>query len=107
MHERLFRLLIDKTLKQVHHDMVDRIMKAPVNLFFDVTPNGVIMKRFSEDMSVIEHIVRAAMHCIFITFEIMTMFYMVCNQNMYAIIIVPMLFGYAKSVWNYTSKAKR
>jgi len=51
--------------------------------------------------------VRAAMHCIFITFEIMTMFYMVCNQNMYAIIIVPMLFGYAKSVWNYTSKAKR
>jgi len=82
-------------------------MKAPVNLFFDVTPNGTIMKRFSEDMNVIEHIVRSSMHCTFITFEIMTMFYMVCNQNMYAIIIIPLLFGYAKSVWDYTLKAKR
>jgi len=78
MHERLLRLLIDKTHKQVHDDMVDRIMKAPVNLFFDITPNGTIMKRFGEDMEVIRHIVHASMHCVFMTFEIMTMFFMVC-----------------------------
>jgi len=78
MHERLVRLLIDKTHKKVHHDMVDRIMKAPVNLFFDITPNGTIMKRFGEDMEVIRHIVHASMHCVFMTFEIMTMFFMVC-----------------------------
>lgn len=77
--ERMYRILIDKTLKQVHHDVVDRIMKAPVNLFFDVTPNGSIMKRFSEDMNVIEHIVRSAMHCVCISIDIMTMFYLICN----------------------------
>lgn len=48
--ERFRKLLIDRTMKQVHNDVLGKIMKAPVNKFFDVTPNGSIMKRFSEDM---------------------------------------------------------
>ena len=34
--------------------MVDRILKAPVNLYFDVTPIGRILNKFSKDLSVIE-----------------------------------------------------
>ena len=41
--------------KQLHSDMVDRVMKAPVNLYFDTTPLGRVLNRFSKDLSVIEN----------------------------------------------------
>jgi len=47
------RQLINQTLMQVHNDVLKSILNAPVNLFFDVTPNGSIMSRFSEDMNVV------------------------------------------------------
>lgn len=44
-----------KGTKQLHSDMVDRVMKAPVNLYFDTTPMGRVLNRFSKDLSVIEN----------------------------------------------------
>lgn len=82
-------------------------MNAPVNLFFDVTPNGSIMKRFSDDMNVVEHIVHCFMHCVSISIDIIYMFVLICSQNPYALIIVPVLGSYAKYIWNFTLKAKR
>lgn len=32
-----------------------RILRAPVNLFFDITPIGKIMKIFNEDINVFQH----------------------------------------------------
>lgn len=74
--ERFLLILINKTLKNVHDDVVNRIMCAPVNLFFDVTPNGSIMKRFTDDMNVIEHIVRSIDHCCEISMGIASTFFM-------------------------------
>ena len=34
--------------------MVDRVMKAPVNIYFDTTPLGRVLNRFSKDLSVVE-----------------------------------------------------
>lgn len=34
--------------------MIERIFKAPVNLYFDTTPLGRVLNRFSKDLSVIE-----------------------------------------------------
>jgi len=99
--------MIDKTLKQVHHDVVRSIMNAPVNSFFDITPKGSIMSRFSEDMNVIEDIMSSAMFCCIILIDVITTFYLICHQNIWAIVVIPLLFGYAKSVWDYTFKAKR
>lgn len=36
--------------------MLEKVFKAPINLFFDVTPTGLILKRFSEDVGGVEHI---------------------------------------------------
>lgn len=99
--------LIKKTLEQVHNDVLKSILNAPVNLFFDVTPNGMIMSRFSEDMNVVEDIIHCFMCCCSITIDITYMFILICQQNMWAIMVVPLLFGYAKYVWNFTLKAKR
>ena len=34
--------------------MIDQVMKAPINLYFDTTPLGRILNRFSKDLSVVE-----------------------------------------------------
>ena len=35
-------------------DMITRVVNAPVNLYFDVTPSGIIMNKFSKDIVVTE-----------------------------------------------------
>lgn len=37
-----------------HSDMIKRIFEAPINLFFDVTPTGLIINRFSDDLEKVE-----------------------------------------------------
>jgi ATP-binding cassette subfamily C (CFTR/MRP) protein 1 len=34
--------------------MIARVLSAPINLFFDVTPIGRIINRFSKDMDVVD-----------------------------------------------------
>ena len=42
--------------------MLEKVFKAPINLFFDVTPAGLILKRFSEDVGGVEHIIHHYTH---------------------------------------------
>lgn len=34
----------------LHESMISKIIRAPINLFFDVTPIGKILNRFSKDL---------------------------------------------------------
>lgn len=36
----------------IHQDMLDYVMNAPINLYFDVTPIGRILNKFSKDLEV-------------------------------------------------------
>ena len=36
--------------RNLHNKLLNRIMKAPVNLYFDVTPLGKLIKHFTEDI---------------------------------------------------------
>ena len=38
--------------KNIHNEALTKVMLAPINNFFNVTPLGTILKRFREDMSV-------------------------------------------------------
>ena len=40
--------------KKIHNKYISIVLKAPINLFFDVTPVGKILNRFSKDLSVID-----------------------------------------------------
>jgi len=40
--------------KRLHEDMIDSVLNAPINLYFDTTPTGRIMNRFSKDLTTIE-----------------------------------------------------
>ena len=48
------QLLSWHATKKLHQDMIESIFKAPINLYFDVTPTGRIMNRFSKDFSGLE-----------------------------------------------------
>lgn len=41
-------------MRKLHEDMIDRVLNAPINLYFDTTPIGRILNRFSKDLSGIE-----------------------------------------------------
>lgn len=40
-------------LKQ-HNNMLRKVMAAPINLFFDVTPIGKLLNRFSRDIAMLD-----------------------------------------------------
>jgi len=40
--------------KKLHTDMFSRIIRAPINLFFDRVPIGRLLNRFSSDLNVVD-----------------------------------------------------
>ena len=38
----------------VQNSLIDRVMAAPVNLFYDVTPIGKLLNRFSNDIKTLQ-----------------------------------------------------
>ncbi len=38
----------------MHIDMIRKVLNAPINLYFDVTPIGRILNKFSKDLSGVE-----------------------------------------------------
>eukprot|EP00347_Sterkiella_histriomuscorum_P019725 403340529 len=40
--------------KNLHQDMIKSVLNAPINLYFDVTPIGRILNKFSKDLSTLE-----------------------------------------------------
>ena len=52
VHRHVFENRKRDVGRHVHKDTLKRILLAPVNTFFDVTPIGKIMQIFTEDLSV-------------------------------------------------------
>jgi hypothetical protein len=42
--------------------MITKVLGAPINLFFDVTPTGLIINRFSKDIDNVNHAVWGIKH---------------------------------------------
>lgn len=40
--------------KDIHEEMIDKVMHAPINLYFEVTPIGRILNKFSKDLNMID-----------------------------------------------------
>ena len=43
-----------KVGKRLHNILIAYVFRAPINLFFDVTPLGKVLNRFSKDLAVID-----------------------------------------------------
>ena len=72
-----------KGTKRLQDEMIARVIQAPVNNYFDITPLGRLLNRFSKDLSVIETT---------LVFEIGTgyvNFYNLCSVFAIAAFVVP------------------
>ena len=69
--------------KKIHEQMLARVLNAPINLYFDTTPIGRILNRFSKDLSTLD----MNMACIFGTFYLNI--YLLLSIVVMSIIIVP------------------
>lgn len=56
---RAYIMLIQsvKASRKLHREMIVRVIRAPVNLYFDVTQFGQIINRFSKDLMIMETII--------------------------------------------------
>ena len=72
--------------------MLKSFMFAPVNMFFDVTPSGVILNRFSKDFRVVEILLpenfEAQINSIM---NIIIQMYLIANNFIWILAIVPLV----------------
>ncbi len=43
-----------RSMKLLHNSMLHKVLCAPINLYYDVTPIGQILNRFSKDLAVLD-----------------------------------------------------
>jgi len=71
--------------------MIKRVLMAPINLYYDVTPTGVVLNRFSKDLDA--DVFRLFRHIMDKTYAIMSVLFVIANVNLYVLAVVPVV-GY-------------
>ena len=90
-----FRFSIYGTRK-IHNDLITRVVRAPINLFFDVTPIGRILNKFSKDLRELED--GMALHAgwiLNVTVEITSVIIVSFMVVKWVMLIVPIVFYFA------------
>jgi len=54
MRAMIIKLITITAAKDVHNAMIKRVTNAPINLYFDVTPTGTVLNRFSKDLQMLD-----------------------------------------------------
>lgn len=101
------KMIITTALKTVHSRVLDSIMKAPINKFFDVTPTGSILTRINDDLNHFEHIVHHFTGLMYQINHCITMIYSVYKVNPYFLILWPFSIGYCAYIYRFTIGSMR
>ena len=65
---------------------------APINLYYDVTPTGVVLNRFSKDLAIVDDQVYSVIRQTFDkTYDILSVLFIIASVNVYALVVVPVL----------------
>uniref|UniRef100_A0A672I1S6 ATP-binding cassette, sub-family C (CFTR/MRP), member 3 n=1 Tax=Salarias fasciatus TaxID=181472 RepID=A0A672I1S6_SALFA len=81
--------------RQLHFNLLDNKMRTPQS-FFDTTPIGRLMNRFSKDIYVIDEALPATVLMFLFTFfvSLSTMIVIISTTPIFAVVIVPLAFLY-------------
>ncbi|CAH7687177.1 hypothetical protein PPACK8108_LOCUS21917, partial [Phakopsora pachyrhizi] len=93
----LFGLCIVRSARKLHDGMFHRVLRAPMS-FFDTTPVGVILNRFSRDVSVIDTVLARVFSGVFRTAAqvISVIGVVVWGVPPILVILIPLLFVYKR-----------
>ena len=75
-----------KLATKLHEEMVARLLKAPINLYFDITPIGRVLSKFTKDLSAVDE------HLPGITQHMMCLFYALVGCLLTTVWIAPKAF---------------
>ena len=70
-------------IRKLHQDMVERVLNAPINLYFDTTPIGRVINRFTKDINLCETVI------LYILGTTLSSFYLLMSVMLMAVIVVP------------------
>jgi len=91
----------------IHRDAISRILKAPIS-FFDTTPLGRIINRFSKDQDTLDSQLFRTLQMFFNNFAatVVTLGLMVYATPIFGIVLLPLLILYyfVQEVYRYTSR---
>ncbi|XP_075701953.1 ATP-binding cassette sub-family C member 3 [Rhinoderma darwinii] len=81
--------------RKLHEMLLDNKMHTPQS-FYDTTPIGRIINRFSKDIYVIDEVIPPTILMFLATFftSISTMIVIVCSTPLFAVVIIPLAFIY-------------
>ena len=69
-------------------------MMAPINLYYDVTPTGVVLNRFSKDLGAVDNEIFRGIRLSFdMLYNILSVLFVIATVNVYALAVVPVM-GY-------------
>ncbi len=85
-----------RSSKQVHKEMITKVIRAPVNLFFDRIPAGRLLNRFSKDLKKVDTSISGSINFVLWSFFILLSTFTVC-MLVGSVWVTPLiiLFGYA------------
>ena len=95
------------SLRKVHEDMINKLVRAPINLFHDIVPIGQILNRLTKDTELIEGIIKTVNVAIKILFTIFANIGICYLYNKYILYVSPFLFMAFLCVTNYYISAQR
>jgi len=95
------------SLRKVHEDMVNKLVRAPINLFHDIVPIGQILNRLTKDIELIEGIIKTVNNAIKITFTLFANIGVCYLYNKYVLYMSPLLFLACLFATNYYISAQR
>jgi ABC-type multidrug transport system fused ATPase/permease subunit len=88
--------------KKIHREMLQHVLNAPINLFFDVTPTGLIVNRFSKDISTIEGIFMTIMWIHVCAYQVISIIVVIILANWYLLLIFPFMLYYLVKIYKFT-----
>ena len=95
------------SLRKVHEDMINKLVRAPINLFHDIVPIGQILNRLTKDTELIEGIIKTVNIAIKILFTIFANIGICYLYNKYILYVSPFLFMACLYVTKYYISAQR
>ena len=87
--------------RRLHNEMIEAILNAPINLYYDVTPIGTIMNRFSSDIDMLSHIFIHLSYFNLTLFSMVTVIIIIAANNYYTLIVLPVMFAICYYLWSY------
>ena len=95
------------SLRKVHEDMINVLVRAPINLFHDIVPIGQILNRLTKDTELIQGIIKTVNMAIKILFTIFANIGVCYLYNKYILYASPFLFLACLLVTNYYISCQR